>query len=146
MALPATPPESWADNSPKLGLFNQGNTIIVKMRKYIEHRHAKVFQNFSQTQSDLVTQLSNTNSFILPAGGTFFYCNPVLNYDGALLCNIFYNDNEGSAAKPNPNAPARKVVVVTPVLAPVAGRARWLLMGRAVVRLLLGGTRRSETD
>jgi hypothetical protein len=68
-----------------------GNLLV----KYFDAAFPIATRRFTSFQQDLVAALAGQQRFYFPASGTFFFKNPVLNYQGDLIASVGYNGNDG---------------------------------------------------
>lgn len=66
---------------------------------------------FSSLEAALAADLAGTQKLILPASGSFFYKDPIINAEGDLLASVGWNGNDDGGA--NPEADPRKTVTIT---------------------------------
>jgi hypothetical protein len=68
-----------------------GNNLV----KYFDQAFPIATRRFTSFQQDLVAALAGQEKFYFPASGSFFFKNPVLNYQGDLIASVGYNGTDG---------------------------------------------------
>lgn len=78
---------------------------------YLEELFNAAPTRFSALESALAADLSGVQKLIIPASGSFFYKDPIINAEGDLLASVGWNENDDGGA--NPKAEPRKTVTIT---------------------------------
>ncbi|KAK3294865.1 uncharacterized protein B0H64DRAFT_196991 [Chaetomium fimeti] len=109
IAVKADKPVSTKDYTMNEGKLNQYGD-------WLEDAYIPALSNLSHMEAALVNDLSGQQKFYFPASGTFFFKDPVINAEGALICSIGYNGADDFA---NPDTTTvRKNVQATPLAPP----------------------------
>jgi hypothetical protein len=80
------------------GLCNQFAT-------YFDKAFPAAISRFNSFEKDLVAGLAGQQKFYFPASGTFFFKNPMLNFQGDLICSVGFNGTDNDI----PGAPPRSL-------------------------------------
>ena len=83
-----------ADEPKSNKAFTMEQGTLTSYGNYLETSYENAISNLTHLQAELANDISGQQKFYFPASGTFFFKNPIMNHDGALICGIGYNGSD----------------------------------------------------
>ncbi|KAL0764701.1 hypothetical protein CaCOL14_012791 [Colletotrichum acutatum] len=66
-------------------------STLESYRTYTENAFNVAISNMSSLRQELAEDLAGKQGLVLPAGGVFFFKNPILGHEGDLICSVAYS-------------------------------------------------------
>ncbi|KAF7557531.1 hypothetical protein G7Z17_g513 [Cylindrodendrum hubeiense] len=76
---------------PTVSMKEEGISTLGGYCDYTKKAFTSAISNMSGLQKELAEDLAGKQGLVLPAGGVFFFKNPILGHDGDLVCSIAYS-------------------------------------------------------